>query len=467
MALTEFELKALTGNEKKRWLSDGHSLMGRMRVTKKGITVSFELRYKTERGTTTSLSCGSWPKVSLADIRKRSRELRKLIQSGTTPRQQRADAALRRQAERAEDQRILAEDAARLERDRLASMTVRDLYDAWLPTVSVKRGKFGRKDGGAEIKRTFEKFMLPCIGSTPLANVYASNVTPILTGISDAGKNRQATALLTDLQQMFRWGDSNQPFKRLLVECDVLAIKPGRVVSGSYDPSRDNERTRVLSEAEIRRVAQLLPSSGLSKAIQAALWVMLSCGTRVGETVAARWEHVDLENGTWSIPADHAKSATALAVQFSNFSLAQFAALRAAGEALPADKRSEWVFPSRIDRNRPLDNQTIGKALADRQRAAGESIKGRTSASTALVLADGQWKCHDLRRTAATLMQSLGVAESIVHRCLNHARSEKLDRVYLQHDYSPEMRAAWALLGERLELLVRQDAPNVVTLRSA
>lgn len=464
MALTDFELKALSKNDDKRWLSDGHSLMGRVRCGVKGITVAFELRYKTPSGKTTSVSCGSWPKVSLAEVRKNARGHRKVLASGTTPAQRQRDAELARQAENAENERILAEAAARRERDRLASITVRDLYDAWLPTVSVKRGKHGRKDGGAEIKRTFEKFVLPCIGNTPLANVYASNVTPILTGISDAGKNRQATALLTDLQQMFRWGDSNQPFKRLLVECDVLAIEPGKVVSGSYDPSKDNERTRVLSEAEIRRVGQLLPSSGLSKAIQAALWVMLSCGTRVGETVAARWEHVDLENGTWRIPADNAKSATALAVQLSDFSLAQFAALWAAREALPEDKRSEWVFPSRTDRNRPLDNQTIGKALADRQRATGESIKGRTSASTALVLACGQWKCHDLRRTAATLMQILGAAESIIHRCLNHARSEKLDRIYLQHDYSNEMREAWRILGNRLELLA---TPNVIVLRTA
>ncbi|KVL03719.1 hypothetical protein WJ45_00635 [Burkholderia ubonensis] len=34
------------------------------------------------------------------------------------------------------------------------------MYDAWFPTIATKRGKRGRKDGGSEIVRTFEKFVL-------------------------------------------------------------------------------------------------------------------------------------------------------------------------------------------------------------------------------------------------------------------------------------------------------------------
>lgn len=465
--LTVKALQALTGADDGRRLPDRDGLNGRVRVRKNGtISVTFELRFKRE-GRTTAVACGTWPKVDLADIRKKAREHRQTLAAGTTPKQQRDDAELARQAERVRHERIVAEEKARVERERLDGLTVRDLYTEWLPTVSVKRGKRGRKDGGAEIVRTFDLFVLPRIGGKPLTQVFASDVRPVLTGISDTGRNRQATALLTDLKQMFRWGDQNQPWKRLLASSDVLAIRPEEVVSGSYDPVRDNERDRVLSEPELRALARLLPDAGLSSATQSAIWLMLACGTRVGETVAARWAHVDLERRVWRIPAENTKSEIALTVHLSDFAHTVLATLWTAREALPEERRSEWVFPSRNDRTMPLNNQTVGKALADRQKPGGEAIAGRTQRLDALLLEGGQWKCHDLRRTCGTLMQSLGVAESIVHRCLNHARSDKLDRVYLQHDYSSEMREAWRLLGERLDLLTRADADKVVVLKLA
>jgi integrase len=146
----------------------------------------------------------------------------------------------------------------------------------------------------------------------------------------------------------------------------------------------------------------------------------------------------------------------------SDFVRSQFVALWAWREALPEEWRSEWVFPSNRDRAAGLNNQTVGKALADRQRIDTKPLPGRTERVDALALAGGQWKCHDLRRTCGTLMQSLGVAESIVHRCLNHARTDKLDRVYLQHDYAEEMKSAWALLGERLVILASGEREDVV-----
>ena len=59
-------------------------------------------------------------------------------------------------------------------------------------------------------------------------------------------------------------------------------------------------------------------------------------------------------------------------------------------------------------------------------------------------------------------MQRIGIAESIVHRCLSHTTkngkdgkaevdSIKLGRIYLRHAYKDEMRDAWMRLGAHLE----------------
>lgn len=423
-------------------LSDGDGLRVRIATDE---TKSWQVKYTVDgKETTVTLprrygSTTDAAHLSLADARHEAATIRALARSGIDHQQKVKDdlEAQRRQREQQQSD----------------AKTVQDLYDAWLPTIATKRGKRGRKDGGAEISRTFEKFVLGKIGSKTLAQLYATEVRPILTGISDRGANRQATALLVDLKQMFRWGDQNQPWKRLLASSDILAIRAEDIVSGGYDPVRDNERDRVLSEAEIRKLAQLMPNAELSLAIRSAIWIMLSTGTRVGETVAARWTHIDLNNKSWLIPAENAKSGVMHNVRMSDFTQSYFASLWDWREKLPEDRRSEFVFPSSRGHRTALNNQTVGKALADRQRQNRKPLPGRTEHTNALVLEGGPWKCHDLRRTCGTLMQSLGIAESIVHRCLNHARVDKLDRVYLQHDYADEMVHAWHALGQHLQAL--------------
>lgn len=60
-------------------------------------------------------------------------------------------------------------------------------------------------------------------------------------------------------------------------------------------------------------------------------------------------------------------------------------------------------------------------------------------------------------------MTKLGVLPEVAERCLNHTEENRVKRIYQRHSYEGEMRDAWRLLGERLELLTG-DAENVVTL---
>ena len=61
-------------------------------------------------------------------------------------------------------------------------------------------------------------------------------------------------------------------------------------------------------------------------------------------------------------------------------------------------------------------------------------------------------------------MQSLGVTPEVIERVLNHTEPDKLKRTYQTYDYAKEKREAWRLLGERLALLTRDDAANVVPI---
>jgi len=81
-----------------------------------------------------------------------------------------------------------------------------------------------------------------------------------------------------------------------------------------------------------------------------------------------------------------------------------------------------------------------------------------------LIAANGAWTPHDLRRTAATMMQALRVSPDVIDRCQNHVLPGSLvRRHYLHHDYADEKREAWRLLGERLESILSAD--NIIPLQ--
>ena len=92
-------------------------------------------------------------------------------------------------------------------------------------------------------------------------------------------------------------------------------------------------------------------------------------------------------------------------------------------------------------------------------------LANRTKLIDALVLLGGDWVPHDLRRTGATIMQSLGVTPEVIERILNHTEQDKLKKIYHQYDYAREKREAWRMLGDWIEVVVRQDS-NVTLLRA-
>lgn len=69
------------------------------------------------------------------------------------------------------------------------------------------------------------------------------------------------------------------------------------------------------------------------------------------------------------------------------------------------------------------------------------------------------------RRTESDYMGALGVRPDVIEKCLNHVEQNKVVRIYQRQELKEEQREAWRLLGERLELLLRDDADNVVMLK--
>lgn len=436
--ITTKALEALRSQDDGKRLPDGGSMFGTVRATpdaKNHVSVDFQWRYKFN-GKTRQVRIGSWPKLSLKALRDERDRLAVEVKSGTDPVQRKATEKLKIEVDQVEAHNkqldrleVIAEQQARL--------TVRQLFNLWRD-LALKQ----RDDGGAEAQRAFERDVFPLIGDVAVADVKKAHVQNIVDTMMARDVVRMTKRVLSDLRQMFGFA-----LDRDYVEADPTA----RIKKAKIGP--DGERDRVLSEAELIDLLKKLPQSGLAVTSQCALLIQMATITRIGETVGARWEHVDFVRRQWVLP--ETKNGKSHQVWLSDFTLRQFERLHAITGETP------WCFPgSRYDpaiekTNLPLDTKTVTKQVADRQREPGRQIAGRTKQIDALKLSGGQWRPHDLRRTGASAMAELGALSDVIEKCLNHTEENKMKRIYQRATYEGPMRDAWRLWGERLELLTK------------
>lgn len=359
-------------------------------------------------------------------------------------------------------------DAEALRKNQLENenRTVADLYDAWL------KDGVRRADGNAELERSLKRDVLPSIGSKRVVELSEHDLRNVLRSVAKRGANRAATILRNDLMQMFTWAEKRQPWRKLMVDgnpMDLIEIK--KIVASDYD--MNNVRERFLSANELRELKQIFDRmqaeydaspdkrfgpQPVEKTTQHALWIMLSTLCRVGELSKARWEHVDFDAHTWFIPKTNVKGKVSdFTVYLSDFALEHFQSLH------KLTGKTDWCFPSKLS-DIHISEKSISKQVGDRQSVFKKNREGQPRRpmknrrhDNTLVLSGGKkggWTPHDLRRTGATLMQSLGVTPDIIDRCQNHVLAGgKVRRHYLHHDYAEETKEAWRLFGNRLFII--------------
>jgi integrase len=66
-----------------------------------------------------------------------------------------------------------------------------------------------------------------------------------------------------------------------------------------------------------------------------------------------------------------------------------------------------------------------------------------------------EWRLHDLRRTAATMMAEIGVLPHIIEAILNHVSGHKsgVAGIYNRARYTDEMREALQMWGDYVDCL--------------
>jgi integrase len=429
-ALTELALKAIKPVSDGTTISDGGNLIGKVRVRAAGVVVvSFVYRYK-RGGKFRDLSCGTWPGVSLRSIRLARDAARALLARDIDPAEQK----------RVEKMETRAADAARVAaaEQKLARLTVRQLFERWSELELATR-----KDGGKETRRGFRKDVLNTIGDRYADEIKRADLMMVLDGVKARGRLRLTNRMLAELRQMFSFA----------VMREMVLTNPAAMIQKKHAGGAEVERDRVLTEDQIKALPAALDAAHLPDSTRHAVWVVLATSVRIGELIKAKLADINLDKGEWRIPALNAKNEDTHLIFLSPFALYH---MRALVDMSPSKR---WLLPSRDDPDQHMDTDSITSQIRDRQlrfydRAAHAK---RTRRESALVLGDEKWTPHDLRRTAATLMQSLGVLPAVIEATLNHREQNRMARIYQRYDYAKEKARAWHLIGERLEMLSNRD----------
>ncbi len=266
-----------------------------------------------------------------------------------------------------------------------------------------------QKRSGKEDIRIINKDLLRPWGHRHTKDIGRSDIIRLINKIKDRGAPIAANRTLALVRKMFNFGieqamsDSN-PCTR---------IKP---------PSKERHRDRVLSEQEIRNFWENINATDAGPAIQTALKLILVTAQRPGEVLGISTAEIDMNSGWWTIPAEKAKNGLAHRVHLAPLALEL---------VKNADSKGGLIFPSPKNPQIPINVNALSHATRRNMKVFGID----------------HFTPHDLRRTAASFMASMGISRVVISKILNHAETG-ITAVYDRHGYDSEKRNslnAWAL----------------------
>jgi integrase len=249
--------------------------------------------------------------------------------------------------------------------------------------------------------------------TTPLPELTATDIMKLIDDLADT-PSEQAHAFVA--------------VKTLLQFCVARGLITHSPIAALQTPTKAVARSRVLSDTEL---ATLLPAA--SQSVSVFNQIVLLCvytGLRRGEAGALRWDWINAEQKTITLPSAITKNNREHHFPFGDLVQRLLDAV---------ESREGFLFPGRDSPNQFFNGWSRAKLNFDK----GCPID--------------PWTLHDLRRTFATNLAALGTPVHVTERLLNHVSGavSGVAAIYNRHSYFPEMRAAIELWENRLQSLVR------------
>ncbi len=244
--------------------------------------------------------------------------------------------------------------------------------------------------------------LLPAWGDWKISEIERRHIITLLDAIVDRGAPMAANRTKTLISTIFRFAED-----RALVKYNpAVRLKT---------PAPEHRRERFLSEEEIRRLFEVLKTEPVRR--RAVIYAALLTAAREGEVLGMRWSEIDSD--WWTLPKERTKNNREHRVPL-------VPSLVTAIDTLPRDG-DDYVFHTHRGWKRYNGGAVTNIYEWFKPLLARAGIEGAVF--------------HDLRRTASTHMNRIGIDPVIVERILNHAQ-RGVAGVYNRYAYDAEKRRA-------------------------
>lgn len=274
---------------------------------------------------------------------------------------------------------------------------------------------------GGEIEATIERELIPEWGHRPVRDISRRDVKELIR-VKAAEAPVAANRLLAVIRKFFNWA----------LDEEIIDASPAARIT---PPSPEVERERVLTDDELAAIWKAGDEIGYP--FGPLYRLLLATAQRRAEVAKARWSEIDMDAQTWTISGMRSKSGRGHVLPLSSLAMEVLGSLPRVGDHVIVSSKTGG----------PVSGFSKAKRRCD-------ELSGVTD-----------WRVHDLRRTAATKMRSLGVERLTVSKVLNHEESG-VTKVYDRYAADPEKRQALERWGEELRRIVEgRKAGKVVNLR--
>lgn len=244
-----------------------------------------------------------------------------------------------------------------------------------------------------------EKDLIPVWGDRPITDIRRRDAIALIESIAARGTPGSARNLLLSSRAMFSYA----------VQREMIEYNPFAGVGVAVPQAAAKERDRVLSETEIKHIWETLSNWGNSEYIRRAILLILVTGQRPGEVANMHWNEIN--GNLWTIPSERSKNGRENRVYLTDLALS----------LLPDTE--DYVFPASRGAHGPLYVNTLSHHLSHHVKPAHLGLP--------------RWTPHDLRRTAATGLASLGCSDEIIDEVQNH-KKRGIIRTYNRYRYDKE-----------------------------
>ena len=363
-------------------------------------------RYKFRIGGVEGLDAlGSYPEVALAQARQLHAESRRLVAQGINPVLARKD---RKQA-------IIQ---ANLVREKGSFATVAaDWSEATAKGLRPKTIK--------QRERELKNDLLPKLKNRPIQEINRVEITTLLKAVE-----KRAPEVARNLRN-YLWG---------IFE---YAIDSGLINANPVPSVRLMKKRQQINHANLPpdRIGDLLRKldgrSRLNESTRTAMLLMMLTASRKSEVISGEWREIDLEAGSWEIPAERMKSNRDHWIPLSDQAIGLLRDLR---EQTPADQ--ELLFPNRRDPRRPMAGRTLN-ALMERLGYSGEGTPHGMRAA---------FSTHFNEEFAGGDEKAKAGKEAVEY-CLSHMPMGMTRAAYNRYAYKKERRAILQDWANYIDLL--------------